>query len=91
MIEIHELQRAKSNLVVYEQHAHFHQEIALLSKNKQLSKTYALIMLDSILIAGLLTVRGWPDNTKLNFDLKLPIVLSKTSRLTALMKIRVAL
>ena len=32
MIEIRELQPAENDLVIYEQHMHFHEEIALLSK-----------------------------------------------------------
>ena len=84
MIEVHELQRAKNNLVIYEQHVHFHEEIALLSKNKQLSKTFALFKLDPILVDGLLRVEGRLDNAELSFDLKHPIILSETGHLTAL-------
>ena len=84
MIEVHELQRAENNLVIYEQRVHFHEEIALLSKNKQLSKTFALFKLDPILVDDLLRVGGRLDNAELSFDLKHPIILSETSHLTAL-------
>ena len=57
MTEVHELQRAENNLVIYAQHAHFHEKIALLSKNKQLSKAFALFKLDPFLIDGLLKRR----------------------------------
>ena len=84
MTEVHELQRAKNNLVICEQRVHFHEEIALLSKNKQLSKTFALFELDPILVDDLLRVGGRLDNAELSFDLKHSIILSETSHLTAL-------
>ena len=69
MIEVHELQQAENNLI-YEQRVHFHEEIALLSKNKQLSKACALFKLDPILVDGLLRVGGRLNNAELSFDLK---------------------
>ena len=84
MIEVHELQQAENNLVIYEQHVQFHEEIALLSKNKQLSKTFALFKLDPILVDGLLRIGGRLDNAELSFDLKHPIILSENSHLTVL-------
>ena len=83
MTEVHELQRTENILVIYEQHVHSHEQIALLSKNKQLSKTFSLFTLDPILVDGLLKVGGRLDNAELSFDLKHTIILSETSHLTA--------
>lgn len=83
-MDIENIREAERTLIYFEQHQHFKQEIDLLEQRKTVSLKSSISKLDPFMDKGILRVGGRINKAALSEDQINPIILPKTSRISAL-------
>lgn len=81
-LTVEDMENAERAILVFEQHQHFKQDIALLERGKPCMKDSSILKMDPMLDQGILRVGGRINKSAMPVSIKNPIFLPKKSHIS---------
>lgn len=81
-LTLEDMENAGRAILVFEQHQHFKQDIALLERGKPCMKDSSILKMDPMLDQGILRVGGRINSSAMPVSIKNPIILPKKSHIS---------